>query len=133
MQLSDRTRAVGLALCAWTLITWVTRVPLAWRDDELETAEKVLATVPVVLFVALAAVAGATTIARRTVAGGALMALAGWSAAYWAVRVPMIAVNDHPAAFIVVHAVLGGVAVGLAGLTLRGLLADRSRAGVAAG
>lgn len=127
MELTDRTRAVGLALAAWTLLTWFTRLPLAWRDDELEVAEKVLATVPVVVFVALAAAAAGAVVTRRGIAGGALVALAGWSTAYWLVRVPMIALNDHPAGFIAVHAVLGAVAIGLSGLTLWRLAAGRGR------
>lgn len=126
--LSPRTRAVGLALCAWTLITWTTRLPLAWRDEALSTDERVLATVPVVVFVALAAGAVVAIVTRRASAAGLLVVLAGWSAVYWLVRVPMIALNDHPAGFVAVHAVLGAVAIGLSALTGWRLWLDRGRA-----
>lgn len=122
--LSSRTRAVAAALAAWTLLTWTTRVPLAWGDDALTAAEKALATVPVLAFVALALVAAVALVRRSPRAGAAVTALAGWSVAYWLVRLPLILANDHPADFLVVHAVLAVVAGGLSALALAGLAAD---------
>jgi hypothetical protein len=46
--------------------------------------------------------------------GGAVRALAGVTMVYWPIRVVQIATNDHGAAFVVVHAVLGVISVGLA-------------------
>jgi hypothetical protein len=120
--LSSRTRAVALALAAWTLLTWTTRVPLAWGDDALDTGEKVLATLPVLAFVVLAAAGGLALLRRSERAGTAAVALAGWSLAYWLVRLPLILAHDHPAGFLVVHAVLAGVAGTLSAMVLAGLV-----------
>lgn len=53
---------------------------------------------------------------------------AAWTIAYWAVRMPMITIADHPGAFKVVHAVLAVVSVGLGVWALMTLRSDRSRA-----
>lgn len=115
---SPRSRTAALALSAWTLLTWTTRVPLYLTDDELDTGGKVLATLPVFTFVVLAAVAGVALVRRTPGAEVAATVLAGWSLAYWLVRLPLIATNDHPAAFLVVHSVLAVVAGGLSVLVL---------------
>lgn len=128
---SPRARTAALALCGWTLLTWTTRVPLAWSDDALDTGEKLLATLPVLAFVVLAGVAAVALLRRSPRAGAAVVALAGWSLAYWAVRLPLILLDDHPAGFLVVHAVLALVAGVLSVLALRSL-SDR-RAPVPAG
>ena len=122
--LSSRTRLAALALGAWTLATWVTRLPLAWGDDELGAGEKVVAAVPVVLFVTLASVAGVAVLRRAERAGPASAVLAGWSVAYWVVRLPMILLHDHPVPFYVVHTVLAVVAFTLSGLILVRLAGD---------
>ncbi len=114
-------RLAPAALVAWTILTWVTRVPLAWGDPALDATAKVLATLPVAVFVALSL---ATLVAWRRAAPGSTTprrlaaALAIWSIAYWAVRLPLILVHDHPAAFLVVHAVLATVAVALSAAAL---------------
>lgn len=124
------------ALVGWTLLTWVTRLPLAWSDDDLSTGGKALATVPVALFVGLAVVAGAALAADRTAARARIRLtvrlLAGWSIAYWIVRLPLIAANDHPAGFVVVHAVLAVVAIGLGVAAIRATVATDRRSALAA-
>jgi thiosulfate reductase cytochrome b subunit len=122
--LSRRTRLPALALCAWTLFTWVTRVPLAWSDDELSAAGKVAATVPVLVFVVLALVTGVALLRRAAVAPLLVAGLGVWSIGYWAIRMALIATNGHEVAFVVVHAVLALVASGLAVAALVGLSAD---------
>lgn len=121
----DRLRPwPAAALVAWTLLTWTGRIGLAWGDDALTTTEKVVATVPIVVFVALAVVAGAALLRRADApaltgtARTVVLALAGWSVAYWAVRLPFILANDHPGGFKVVHTVLAVVAGGLGLATL---------------
>ncbi|MEJ7584503.1 MAG: hypothetical protein WKF43_10565 [Acidimicrobiales bacterium] len=108
------------ALAAWTLFTWVSRVGLAWGDDDLSTAAKVVATFPILIFVALALTVGVTLLTRGRLRPPTL-ALAGWTIGYWALRLPWILAQDHPGAFKVVHTALAAVAVGLAALTLRAL------------
>ena len=131
VDLSSRTRAFALALCGWTLFTWVTRVPLAWSDDALSTGGKVLATVPVLVFVILALITGGLVLTRRAAALPAVVGLAVWTVGYWAVRMVLIATNRHEVGFVVVHAVLALVASTLAVLAARGALADRAAAATA--
>jgi hypothetical protein len=57
----------------------------------------------------------------------AVLALAGWTVAVWAVRVVGIAGGDHSAGFVVVHLVLAGVSIALS------VLAVRASRGVGAG
>lgn len=124
---SRRTRLASLGLCGWTLLTWVTRVPLLWGDEDVDAATKGASSVPVVVFVALASVAGVATLRRSGRAGAAVAVLAGWSLAYWAVRLPLVLVNDHPLAFDVVHSVLALVSCSLSALALAGLAAAGGR------
>ncbi len=122
--LSGRTRGPALALCAWTLFTWITRVPLAWSDDELSSAGKVAATVPVLLFVVLALGTGIAVLRRAAAAPLLLLGFAVWTIGYWGVRITLIAAGGHDAGFVIVHSVLALVASGLAGATLIGLASD---------
>lgn len=119
MMLAGRTRALALALCGWTLFTWITRVPLLVSGDE-----SILSLVPVVVFVAAGIGVAVTVLRRLDVAGTAVVAFAAWTVAYWAVRLALIATNGHEVGFVVVHAVLGVVAGTLAVLAGRAALAD---------
>ncbi len=107
----------AVALVAWTLLTWIGRVPLLWSDEEQSTAAKLGSTIPVLVFVGLAAVA-VVVLVRRGSWTSVVTALAVWSIAYWAVRLPLILGNDHPAGFKVVHGVLALIAIGLSVWTL---------------
>ncbi|HEU5149227.1 MAG TPA: hypothetical protein VFU19_01950 [Iamia sp.] len=119
MMLAGRTRALALALCGWTLFTWITRVPLLVSGDE-----SILGLVPVVVFVAAGIGVAVAVLRRLDVAGTAVVAFAAWTVAYWAVRLAFIATNGHEVGFVVVHAVLGVVAGTLAVLAGRAALAD---------
>lgn len=119
MTLTRRSRALALALCGWTLLTWVTRVPLLVRGGE-----SLLNLVPVLVFVVGAVVVASAVLRRLDVVGTAVLAFAGWTVAYWAVRMAFIATNGHEVGFVVVHAVLGAVAGTLAVLAGRSALAD---------
>lgn len=119
MMLAGRTRALALALCGWTLFTWITRVPLLVSGDE-----SILGLVPVVVFVAAGIGVAVAVLRRLDVAGTAVVAFAAWTVAYWAVRLAFIATNGHAVGFVVVHAVLGVVAGTLAVLAGRAALAD---------
>lgn len=114
-----RWRPAVAALAGWTLFTWTTRVPLLWGDAELGVGEKVLSTVPVAVFVALGAAVVVGLVTRRPWAATVGVGLAGWSLAFWAVRVPQIALAGHEAGFVAVHAVLGTVAAALSAWVLR--------------
>ncbi len=106
-------------LCAVTLAIWVNRIWLAWTNPDDDTvAQKFVWSVPIVAFVAAAVVllamlaqgrAGTLTFVRL-VQGFALATIA-----YWAIRLPMILLADHPAGFKVVHTLLA-VALGAASI-----------------
>jgi len=118
------------ALIVWTLFTWGNRIPLLWASSTQSTAEKARGTVPIALFLvlAMAALVGVLRSGDRLVgwARTAALALAGWSTAYWLVRLPFILANPHPVPFKVVHSVLATVAVGLSVRAVLRLRADGS-------
>jgi hypothetical protein len=118
------------AFCAVTLFIWVNRIWLTWTNGTDSTARKVLWTLPIGAFVLSAVVLlvamlrGADRDARwfRTL----VQAFAIGTAVYWGVRMPMIALNQHPdltpseeVAFKVVHAVLAIASVGSAWFAFR--------------
>jgi len=98
---------VPYLLAGWTVLVWAGRVRnIVAADGAL--AELLVPSVLVAL--------GVLTFARpRQV--GTLLALA--TAAVWLVRVPLLLVHDHSAAFVIVHLVLATVSLTLAVLTLR--------------
>ncbi len=111
------------ALSAWSLFTWGNRIHLAWGDDGLDVGDKVVATVPVAVFCALA-VASAVVVVRSgpvLEGGGRLLVrgLAAWTIGYWVVRLPLILLGDASVAFEVVHGLLAAVSVALAAATWR--------------
>ncbi|WP_421120578.1 hypothetical protein ACE2AJ_04490 [Aquihabitans daechungensis] len=116
--------------CAVTLFIWVNRIWLTWTNGTDTVARKVLWTIPIGAFVLAATALLVAMIGgvdrgarwfRLLVQGFAL-----GTAAYWMVRLPMIAVNEHPdltaseeVAFTIVHAVLAIVSVGAAWFAFR--------------
>lgn len=90
------------ALVAWTLLVWTTRVRNILSDDG--------GLPDLLLPLALTALAAFALVDRRR----GVPALAGATVAVWAVRVPLILVRDHSAAFVAVHLVLAVVSVSLA-------------------
>ena len=90
------------ALVAWTVLVWTTRIRNILSDDGGLT--------DLLLPRALTALAVLALVDRRR----GVPALAGATVAVWAVRVPMILVHDHSAAFVAVHLVLAAVSVALA-------------------
>lgn len=116
-----RRRPATVALVAWTLFVWTSRIRNIWADDTLSTSEQVSSTALALSFTVLAIVAAVTVlrpVSRRGAAFG-VVALAAWTVAVWAVRTPAILVHDHSAAFTVVHVVLAVVSVALAALAVR--------------
>jgi hypothetical protein len=99
---------VTYLLAGWTVLIWIGRV----RNIVHAHGAAVELLVPVVL-VAL----GIATFVRPRQAGQ-LLALV--TIVVWAIRVPLVLVHDHSAAFVIVHVVLAAVSMALAGLTLRG-------------
>lgn len=101
-------------LGAWHLLVWATRVRNVLADASLSGGDKAGQAGVAALFVlggvALVALA-ATDRARSQPLVVRVLAVAG--AAYWLVRTPFIATNDHPAGFIAVHVVLALVTAAL--------------------
>jgi hypothetical protein len=122
----DRIRPVAvLGLAAWSLVVWTGRLGLAWGTSG-STGSKVLATVPVAIFVALGVALAIVVLSRAsaalTEAGRRFaVAVAVWTVGYWVVRLPFILTDGHGAAFKGVHAVLAVLSWAVAGLALRSL------------
>ena len=106
-------------LVAWTLVLWTGRLQLAWTVTDDSTTAKMIATVPVVIFVILALVAAIALLRRnecsdedapvdRSVirAWRAVWVLVVWTIGYWFVRLPIILADAHDLPFKAVHAVL---------------------------
>lgn len=123
----------------WTWLLWTGRLGLAWTATDDDVTGRIVATIPVALFVVLATLVAVTVIhSRRSAQPGdssprvdrAAQILAGWTTLYWLVRLPMILLGSHPAGFLVVHTVLALLSWGAAAWVLRCTLAetDRTRA-----
>ncbi|MDD9368824.1 MAG: hypothetical protein PV358_01785 [Acidimicrobiales bacterium] len=115
-----RRRPFALALVGWTFFVWTTRIANIWRDEALDTGEKVGRT-GLALSFTLLAIAVVVTLWRRLPQASlvAVGALAGWSVAVWVVRDVRILFADHEMGFKVVHTVLAVVSIVLAALAWR--------------
>jgi hypothetical protein len=115
-----RRRPYALALVAWTLFVWTTRIANVWRDEALAGGEK-LGRTGLALSFTLLAIAVVVTLWRhaRRASQLAMGALAGWSVAVWVVRDAGILLDDHGVAFKLVHTALAVVSVALAALAWR--------------
>ncbi len=115
-----RHRPFALALVGWTFLVWTTRIANIWRDEALDTGEK-LGRTGLALSFTLLAVAVVVTLWRRAERASliAVGALAGWSVVVWVVRDGRILFADHEVAFKVVHTVLAVVSIALAVLAWR--------------
>ena len=115
-----RRRPFALALVAWTFFVWTTRIANIWRDEALDTGEKVGRT-GLALSFTLLAIAVVVTLWRRLPQASLLAvgALAAWSVAVWVVRDVRILFADHEIGFKVVHTVLAVVSIALAALAWR--------------
>jgi hypothetical protein len=105
------------ALPIWTLLIWTTRIRNVVAGD--------WSAADLVLPVGLTVLAVLALVRRRP----GLQVLAAATAAVWVVRLPLVLVHDHPAAFKVVHAVLAVVSLALAALTWRAVTRRRVAAG----
>jgi hypothetical protein len=108
-----------LALCAWTLLVWTTRLGNIWGDDDLTTGEQWGRTGLALSFTVLAVAAGYAVLRARPWRRLAVRLLAGWTIGVWVTRSFGIATGDHDAAFIVVHLVLAVVSIALSALAVR--------------
>jgi hypothetical protein len=107
-----------MALVAWSLFVWSTRISNAWSDAHASTASKWGATLLSLSFVALSAATVVVLVRSRhrvwQVAEARLLEVfAGWTTAVWLVFGTLILVHDHPVAFKAVHVTLGLISIGL--------------------
>jgi len=113
------------AFAALTLLIWGNRIWLAWTVGDATTNSRIISSIPIVAFTIPAVVLLVLMVRhappRPSVFTTLARGLVIWTIGYWAVRLPMIAVHDHPVAFIVVHAVLAVVSVAAAFLAWRSL------------
>jgi hypothetical protein len=113
------SRRWTIALCAFTLLVWTTRIGNIWGDDDLTTGEKWGRTGLALSFTALVVVVGVAVVQRVAWRGIAVKVLAGWTVGVWVTRSFGIATGDHEAGFIAVHLVLAAASIALAALAVR--------------
>jgi hypothetical protein len=114
------SRKLLVAMAAWALFVWTTRINNAWSDNTASPASKWGATLLSLSFVAFALVSlvvlwrGRRGPARVS-AGVAIVlrAFAAWTTAVWLVFGTIILVHHHPIAFKAVHVTLGLISIGL--------------------
>jgi hypothetical protein len=113
------SRRWTIALCAFTLLVWTTRIGNIWGDDGLTDGEKWGRTGLAVSFTVLVLAVAYAVLRRAPWQGVAVKVLAGWTVGVWVTRSFGIATGDHEAGFVVVHLVLAAVSVALAALAVR--------------
>lgn len=109
------------ALAVWSVAIWVARVRNIFADDTLSSAARAAWLVPVVLFVVGGITAGLAWWKGR---GQLLRPIALFcvvSSLYWLVRLVFVLIDHRSVGFVLVHAVLAMVSIGLAALVLKRL------------
>lgn len=102
------------ALPLWTLLVWGTRIRNVVQDDGVGWS--------LLVPLGMTVLAVAALVERRRL----LLVLAAATVGLWAVRLPLVLVHDHGAAFKVVHAVLAVASVALAIVTSRASVRHRT-------
>ena len=120
-----RRPPAAVALVAWTVLVWTTRLRNIWSDDTLSTGGLVGRTVLALTFTVLAVLVAVALGRRARWTGTAVTALAAWTTVVWVVRAAGIAAGDHSIGFVVVHLVLAVVSIALAALAVRSVRATR--------
>ncbi len=108
-----------IAMVAWALFVWTTRIRNAATDHHASAWSKTGAIALSVSFVVFA-VAGIVIVVRTrrdTIASPfearVLQAFAAWTTAVWLVFGTIIVIHHHPVAFKAVHVTLGLISIGL--------------------
>ena len=112
----ERFRPYAVAvLCAVTLFIWLNRIWLNWTNPDVDLPAKLALSIPITALV-VASFVVLIAMVRGVDRGadwfrGLVRLFAAGTVVFWAVRLPMILLNDHPAGFLVVHTVLAVVSV----------------------
>jgi cobalamin synthase len=117
--MSTPRRPAAIALVAWSLVVWTTRIGNIWGDDALTNGEKWGRTGLALSFTVLAVLVAVALYRRVPWLDLAVKALACWTIGVWVTRSFGIATGDHSAAFITVHLVLAIVSIALSVLAWR--------------
>jgi hypothetical protein len=112
-------RRTALALAAWTLFVWLTRVRNAVGDDDLSTGGTAATLLLCASFFGLAVLVVHAAL-RRGDRRQALVALLGlWTTVVWVVRSAQIATDGHSVGFVAVHLGLGVISIALSVIAVR--------------
>jgi hypothetical protein len=106
-----------VAFLAWTALVWVSRIRNVVGNEDLDGAQKLVRLLIVAAFLGLAAMVVATW--RRPARSGWVTAIAAWTTGLWTVQMIGILLDDHGLGFVLIHAVLAAVSIGLAVLAWR--------------
>jgi hypothetical protein len=116
---SNLSKWLVTALCAWTVFVWGNRISNAWSSTTESTSAKAISTVLAASFLVLA-VGGVVILARSwaapltNLAKNFLLVFAGWTVLVWCIRIVGIVLADHEVGFKVVHTMLGLISIALA-------------------
>lgn len=108
-----------LALAAWTLLVWTTRIRNILGDDALSTGEQLRSSALALSFTVLALAAAHGAWHGTAWRSRVTQVFAAWTVGVWLVRGTGIAFGDHTAAFIAVHLVLAAVSIALSAVAWR--------------
>lgn len=106
----------AIVLVIFTVLIWISRLRNIWTDAGQSFFGKVAWTVPVLLFLVLAALVIRAKLvpASRPHFVGAVRLLGGWTVVYWLFRSVRLFGGGHSFGFIVVHMILTALSIGLA-------------------
>jgi hypothetical protein len=114
-----------VALLAWTVLVWSSRIRNVLGNEELDAGGRTVRLLVVAVFLGLAAVVVARW--RRPDRGRWVAVLCAWTAGLWIVQMVGILLDDHDAGFVAIHAVLAAVSIGLAAAAWRAVRRGASR------
>jgi hypothetical protein len=117
--LTHRALLPALLFAVWTLVVWGSRVHLIWADEDLVVTGQVWRTALALSFVGFGAATVVAWVRARAGRGWSwahrlVQVFVVWTIAVWLVRGTQILLDDHALGFVLVHAALASVSIGLA-------------------
>jgi exosortase/archaeosortase len=109
-----RSRTPAIVFGSFLVLVWATRIRNALGDDQASTGRIAFSVTVACLFTIGGLAILLTALRRSSHLDTVVRAVAAVTVVYWPIRVVQIALADHSAGFVAVHAVLGALSVALA-------------------
>ncbi len=105
-----------IALAAWSVLVWASRIRNVLANDELTTAGTTWRLAAALVFIVGGLALGYAIVTKQQWLRQVTLALAVWTTIWWLVRgIGILLDPNHDAAFKAVHTALMAVSLGLAG------------------